>query len=144
MRFVVIDLIPALLQGEGRDSFDLATPQPHALEMVHNLFPDFRLAAITDGDHPASAVYEALERHELSAYFESVGTSSVFGPTVTARVVRRVARAIGGAGRTIVITARPGLIEALRRSGIPTVAATDDLMDTAAAVRKMAFGRISP
>ena len=144
MRFVVIDLIPALLQWEGRDSFDLATAQPHALELVHALFHDFRLAAITDGDHPASAVHEALERLDLSAYFESVGTSSVFGPTVTPRVVRRVARAIGGSGRTIVVTARPGLAEALGRAGIPTVVATGDLLEVAAAVRRMAFGRINP
>jgi FMN phosphatase YigB (HAD superfamily) len=144
MRFIVIDLIPALLQWEGRDSFGLATAQPHALEMVHSLFHEFRLAAITDGDHPASAVREALERQDLSAYFESVGTSSVFGPTVTPRVVRRVARAIGGTGRTIAISARPALVEALRRSGIPTVGATGDLLDTADAVRRMAFGKISP
>ena len=119
MRFVIIDLIPALLQWEGRDSFDLATSRPSARELVATLFPDFRLAGITDGDHPASVVHEALERLDLAAFFESTGTSSVFGPKVTPRVVRRVARAIGGAGHAIVVTSRPLLAEEPAPCGYP-------------------------
>ena len=144
MRFVIIDLIPALLHWEGRDSYDLATARPFARELIASLFPDFRLAAITDGDHPASDVREALERLDMAAFFESVGTSSVFGPKVTPRVVRRISRAIGGAGHTIIVTARPALVDGLRRAGIPTVLAGDDLLQVSTAVRQMAHGRISP
>ena len=144
MRFVLIDLVPALLTWEGRDFYAPAEAQSGALDLVYDLFSDFRLAAVTDGDRPASTVREALEKLELAAYFESVGTSSVFGPVVTPRVIRRITAAIGGTGRTIIVTARPGLTEALHHSGIPSVTVEGDLAAVSGAVRRMAFGRVSP
>ena len=50
---------------------------------------------------PAAGIREALDRLDLGAYFENVGTSAVFGPAVTHRVVRRVAAARGAAGREV-------------------------------------------
>lgn len=144
MRFVVFDLVPALLSWEGRDSFVQASLQPGALETVHNLFPDFRLTGIADGDHPASQLRESLERLDLAPYFETVGTSSVFGPTVTPRIVGRMTRSIGAFGRSIVVTGRPRLAEALRRSGIPAVVTDGDLSGTAEEIRRMAAGRVNP
>jgi len=73
-----------------------------------------------------------------------VGTSSVFGPVVTPRVVRRITTAIGGAGRSIVVTARPGLADSLHRSGIPVVPVVDELESVARAIRRMAYGRVNP
>jgi len=144
MRFVLFDLVPALLRWEGRDSYALAEARNGALGLVDDLFTDFRLAAVTDGDRPASAVREALHQLDLVAYFESVGTSSVFGPVVTPRVVRRITTAIGGAGRSIVVTARPGLADSLHRSGIPVVPVVDELESVARAIRRMAYGRVNP
>jgi len=144
MRFVLIDLVPALLSWEGRDFYAPAEARPGALELVYDLFTDFRLAAVTDGDQPASAVRDALERLDLAAYFDSVGTSSVFGPLVTPRVIRRISTSIGGAGHTIVLTARPGLAKAVHHSGIPVVTVESDLAEASKAVRRMAFGRVNP
>lgn len=144
MRFVMIDLVPALLRWEGRDPFDPPEAREGALGLVDDLYADFGLAAVTDGDRPASAVRDAMEQLDLAAYFESIGTSAVFGPVVTPRVIRRITAAIGGAGQSIVVTGRPSLADALHRSGIPAVPTGDDLASVAGEVRRMAYGRVSP
>ena len=144
MQLVLIDLVPALLTWEGRDASGPPEPRDGAVGMVDDLFTDFRMAGITDADHPATEVREALERHDLDLYFDNVGTSSTFGPRITPRVVRRVAAALGEPGTAIVVTARPHLAEALRRSGIAVVAADGPLADVPREVRRMASGRINP
>ena len=52
--YVLIDLVPALLKWEGRDSLAVPDAADGALELVDDLYDDFRLAAVTDGDRPAS------------------------------------------------------------------------------------------
>lgn len=144
MHYVLIDLVPALLTWEGRDSFAVPDAADGALQLVDDLYNDFRLAAVADGDRPASMVREALERLDIAAYFDSIGTSSVFGPVVTPRVIRRITSAIGGAGHSIVVTARTGLAAALHQAGIPVVGAEGDLLEVGKAVRRMAYGRVNP
>ncbi|MCJ7726383.1 MAG: hypothetical protein MUP76_08375 [Acidimicrobiia bacterium] len=144
MHYVLIDLVPALLTWEGRDSVAQPEAREGALQMVDDLYNDFRLAAVADGDRPASAVREALERLDMAVFFDSIGTSSVFGPTVTPRVVRRITSAIGGAGHSIVVTARTGLADALHHAGIPVVSAGGDVGEVGKAVRRLAYGRVNP
>ncbi len=68
----------------------------------------------------------------------------MFGPTVTPRVVRKIARALGAEGRTIAVTARPRLADALYRAGIPVVLVDGPLDEVGEAVRRMASGRVNP
>ena len=144
MHLVLIDLYPALLPWEGRDAPGPPEARPGALAAIDDLYNDFRLAGLADGLRPASQIREDLERLDLGLYFDNVGTSSVFGPEVTPRVVRRVAAALGAAGRTIVVTARPPLAAGLRRAGIPVVTADGPLDELPGAVRRMASGRVNP
>ena len=144
MQLILIDLVPALLRWEGRDASGPPEARDGAVDMVDELFSDFRLAGIADADHPAAELREALERHDLGLYFDNVGTSSVLGPNVTPRVVRRIAAALGEPGGTILVTARPGLAAVLQRSGIAVVRADGPLAEVPDAVRRMASGRVSP
>ena len=121
MQLVIIDLVPALLSWEGRDSSGSPEAAADALGAIGDLFTHFRLTAVTDGDWTGAQVREALERLDLAPYFESVGTSAGFGPTVTPRVIRRIAAALRSTGNAIVVTGRPGLATGLGRIGIPAV-----------------------
>jgi len=121
MQLVIIDLVPALLSWEGRDSSGTPEASAGALTMIEDLFTHYRLAAMTDGDWTGLQVREALERLDLAPYFESVGTSAGFGPAVTPRVVRRIAAALRSTGNSIVVTGRPELAGDLGRIGIPAV-----------------------
>jgi len=121
MQLVIIDLVPALLSWEGRDSSGAPEAAAGAYAMVEELFTHYRLAAMTDGDWTGLQVREALERLDMAPYFESAGTSAGFGPVVTPRVVRRIAAALRSTGNTIVVTGRPGLAGDLGRIGIPAV-----------------------
>jgi hypothetical protein len=138
VQLVVVDLIPALLEWEGRDPLDVPAAVPQARGVLEDLFTDFRLAAVTDADRPASSVRKALERLDLAAYFDSVGTSAGFGPVVSARVVSRIAGALGAAGQTIVVTGRAPLAPDLQRSLIPAVVVEPGgLIHVPAAVRRI-------
>jgi hypothetical protein len=144
VHLVLIDLIPALLTWEGRGAPGPPEARPGVHGMIDDLYDDFRLAGLTDGTRPASRIREALNRLDLGVYFDNVGTSAVFGPEVTPRVVRRVSAALGASDRTILVTARAGLAETLRRAGIPVVMADGPLDELPAAIRRMASGRVNP
>lgn len=146
MTLIVIDLVPALLSWEGRDASD-ATAAPEAYDVLDDLYAAFRLAAITDGDRPASLVRAVLEGLGLAEFFESLGTSAGFGPAVTPRVIRRLASGFGGApDDVVVVTARAPLAEALRaaRVGVVLTGGPGDFVSVPGAVAELVEGPLSP
>lgn len=121
MRLVVLDLVPALLSWEGRDASRpvVADQAEAALEAV---FARFRIAGVTDSNRTATEIRDALDEAGLGGFFETLGTAADFGPRVTARVVRGIARAVRTTpDRLIVVTARPELAAALERGRIATL-----------------------
>lgn len=122
MHLVLLDLIPLLLSWEGSDPGEAPTVPAAAGEMLEQVFPDFRIAGICDGDHTGLDLRRALEDAELDGYFDFVGTSAEFGPEVSPRVVRRLARVLGfPVEQVAVVTARAGLAEALQQAGLAVV-----------------------
>ncbi len=122
MQLVLLDLVPLLLAweksapGEGP-----AVPAP-AGEMLEAIFPDFRIAGLGDGDHTGLDLRRALEDAELDGFFDFIGTSAEFGPVVSPRVVRRLARVLGfPVEQVVVVTARAELAEALQAAGLAVV-----------------------
>lgn len=113
---------------------------------LEHLASHFGLAAVADAGHTASGLRAHLERENLALYFESVASSAEFGPTVSPRVVRRLARAIRlGPRDFVVVTARPSIAAELRASRIRTVLTTHDEFGTVdAAVEALLGGRVSP
>lgn len=120
MRFLIIDLVPALLRWEDTDDDpDVAEGAEETLEQLH---ARFRLAGITDGNRPGSEIRNALQRSGIGDFFESVGTSADFGPSVSPQVIQRLATTVGAASTSVlVVTARPTLADALGRRAIATV-----------------------
>lgn len=117
-----LDLVPLLLSWEGRDPGEVPDVPPGAAEMLDEVFADFRIAGIGDGAHTGLALRRALEDAELDVYFDFVGTSAEFGPAVSPRVVRRLARLLGfDLDQVVVVTARPALAEALRRAYLAVI-----------------------
>jgi len=144
VRLVVIDLIPALLVEEGRDSLAPVEEPAVLVEALEDLYADFRLAAIADADLTGVALRDALERIEAAPLFESIGTSAGFGPQVTPRVVRRVAAALGSSGPPVVITGRDPLADALRLAAIPAVrTGTGGFAEAAIRIRRIGEGGLS-
>lgn len=93
-----------------------------AAEMLAQVFPDFRIAGISDGDLTGVDLRRALEDAELDGFFDFVGTSAEFGPQVSPRVVRRLARVLGfPLEQVVVVTARAELAEALQQSGLAVI-----------------------
>ncbi len=120
MRFLIIDLVPALLSWRGEeDDPDVAEGAVETLEQLHT---QFRLAGITDGDRPGSVIRSALRQAGIGDFFDTVGTSADFGPSVSPQVIQRIATTVGAASTSIVVvTARHRLADALGRRAIATV-----------------------
>lgn len=119
---MLLDLVPLLLSWEGRSPHETPAVPPGAAEMLEQVFANFRMAGIGDGAHTGLGLRRALEDTELDAYFDFIGTSAEFGPTVSPRVVRRLARLLGfDADQVVVITARLDLAETLRRARLAVV-----------------------
>ena len=146
MHLVVIDLIPALLSWEGRDRSGEPSVAAGAAAALEHLASHFGITGMSDAGRTSSRLRAHLERDGLESYFESVGTCAEFGPTVSARVVRRLASSIKLRMRDlVVITARPGVAADLRSSRIRTVLTTHDTFNTVDdAVEALLNGRATP
>jgi len=122
VHLVFLDLVPLLLSWEGREPHEAPAVPPGAVEMLEEVFADFRIAGIGDGAYTGLGLRRALEDVELDPFFDFVGTSAEFGPTVSPRVVRRLSRLLGfELDQVVVVTARSDLAEALRRAGLAVV-----------------------
>lgn len=122
MHLVFFDLVPLLLSWEGRGPDEAPDVPPGAAEMLEEVFANFRIAGIGDGAHTGLGLRRALEDAELDPWFDFIGTSAEFGPGVSPRVVRRLARLLGfDTDQVVVVTARPDLAEALRRARLAVV-----------------------
>ena len=51
MHLVLLDLVPLLLSWEGSAPGDAPSVPAAAGEMLEQVFPDFRIAGLSDGDH---------------------------------------------------------------------------------------------
>jgi hypothetical protein len=118
---IIVDVNPALLTWEGRDAYG-AEASPRAHDTLDELFGRFRLVAVTDGNIAATEVRRAVESTGLEGFFENVGTTALYGPFLTPRVVRRIA-AEGGVRITevILVTAREQIAEAMRAARIAVI-----------------------
>lgn len=146
MHLVLIDLIPALLSWEGRRPGDEPAVAGNALAAVDHLYSHFRLAGIADAGPTGTELRTLLDAEDLGIYFESVRTSAEFGPTVSARVVRRVVAGLGAEpGKVVVVTARPRLAEALGRERIRSVLTShEDFESVPEAVESLITDRANP
>ena len=119
---MLLDLVPLLLSWEGRPPGESPGVPASAGEMLEAVFPDFRIAGLGDGDRTGLDLRRALEDAELDGFFDFVGTSAEFGPVVSPRVVRRLARALGfSPEQVVVVTARAELADALQANGLAVV-----------------------
>jgi len=122
VQLVLLDLVPLLLSWEGRTPGESPGVPASAGEMLEAVFPDFRIAGLGDGDRTGLDLRRALEDAELDGFFDFVGTSAEFGPVVSPRVVRRLARALGfSPEQVVVVTARAELAVALQANGLAVV-----------------------
>jgi len=122
MHLVFLDLIPLLLSWEGRAAGEEPAIPPGAAEMLEEVFADFRIAGIADGAHTGLGLRRTLEDAELDPFFDFIGTSAEFGPALSPRVLRRLARLLGfDVDQVVVVTARHGLAEALRAARFAVV-----------------------
>ncbi|HUU61308.1 MAG TPA: hypothetical protein VMX37_02865 [Acidimicrobiia bacterium] len=122
MQLVILDLVPLLLSWEKSTPGESPAVPASAGEMLEAVFPDFRIAGLGDGNHTGLDLRRALEDAELDAFFDFVGTSAEFGPVVSPRVVRRLARVLGfPAEQVVVVTARAELAGTLQAAGLAVV-----------------------
>jgi beta-phosphoglucomutase-like phosphatase (HAD superfamily) len=122
LHLILLDLVPLLLSWESRSPHEIPAIPPGAAETLEQVFTDFRIAGVADGAYTGLELRRALEDTELDAFFDFIGTSAEFGPTISPRVVRRLSRLLGfDIDQVVVITARPDLAEALRRARLAVV-----------------------
>lgn len=145
MSLVVIDLIPALLSREGRDRSSDFRVAPEAVEALGHLYAHHRLVGLTDADVSSTTVRRVLEDAHIAEYFDGVGTSAGFGPSINPRVVRRMVHAMRGHGPVVFVTGREPLARAMGRSRFGVVlTAHDEFGAVPDAVASLASGRVSP
>jgi len=122
VHLVLLDLVPLLLSWEKKAPGETPAVPASAAEMLEQVFPDFRIAGISDGDHTGLDLRRALEDAELDGFFDFIGTSAEFGPVVSPRVVRRLARVLGfPVEQVVLVTARAQLADALQQAGLAVV-----------------------
>jgi FMN phosphatase YigB (HAD superfamily) len=122
VHLVLLDLIPMLLSWDPSAPGEAPAVPASAANMLAQVFPDFRIAGISDGSLTGLDLRRALEDAELDGFFDFIGTSAEFGPEVSPRVVRRLARVLGfPLEQVVVITARTELADALQQSGLAVI-----------------------
>lgn len=122
MHLVLFDLIPLLLSWDPSSPGEPPIVPSTAADMLAQVFADFRIAGISDGSLTGLDLRRALEDAELDGFFDFVGTSAEFGPEVSPRVVRRLARVLGfPLDQMVVVTARAGLADTLQQSGLAVI-----------------------
>jgi hypothetical protein len=143
VRFVVIDVIPALLSWEGRDRSDEPRVAPDAEAAIQHLHAHQRLVAVADAGISRLELAQALNSESLARYFDSITTSAGLGPTLTPRIVRRMIHSHDSG--PIVVTARSDLARSLSRSRM-SVVLTDqkEFGSVPDAVATLVAGRVSP
>jgi FMN phosphatase YigB (HAD superfamily) len=145
LQLILIDLIPALLSWEAPAD---EPSVPEGVEAVlDELYARCRLAGITDADRPAATVRDLLEDLGIGEFFDSVGTSADFGPTLTVRVIRRIVRSLGvHPDEVAVVTARPALAERLSRTrfAVVLVEGPDGILGLPEAIDAIEDGRVIP
>lgn len=143
MRFVVIDVIPALLSWEGRDRSGPPTVAPDAAEAIPHLYAHYRLIGITDAGTASLELRAALEGENLGQFFDSIATTAGLGPEVSPRVIRRLIRTTGDG--PIVVTAREPLARSLSRNRIGVVLTNQEEFGAVPeAIASLIAGRVSP
>ena len=147
MQLVLLDLVPLLLAWEKSAPGEGPVVPAPAGEMLEAIFPDFRIAGLGDGDHTGLDLRRALEDAELDGFFDFIGTSAEFGPVVSPRVVRRLARVLGfPVEQVVVVTARPELADALQAAGLAVVhvEGTEGMAAVPQALEALYSGYFSP
>ena len=145
MHLVVIDLIPALLSWEGRDRSAALTIAPDGVEAVAHLRSHYRLIGLTDADSTSAVIRRTLEDNRIAEFFDSVGTSVGFGPTLNPRVIRRVARMARSANPVVFVTGRQHLARSMSRSRVGVVLTNRaEFGGVPEAVASLLTGRVSP
>lgn len=143
MRFVVIDVFPALLSWEGRERSGDPVAAPDAVEAIAHLHAHYRLIAITDAGVSRLELAHVLDAEGLGQFFDSITTTAGLGPQVTPRVIRRLIH--GDPDGPIIVTGREALARRLSRSRIGVVLTSqEDFGAVPAAVASLLVGRVSP
>ena len=145
MHLVVIDLIPALLSWEGRDVSEEPVVAPEAAHALGHLYDAFEVIGVADAANTSSSLRRHLEAAELAGFFDAVVTSAEHGPMLGARAIRKIIRTAAPKEKGILVTARPGLAEELRRSRMAVVVTTHAEFESVIdAVFDIADGRAQP
>ncbi|NQV07882.1 hypothetical protein HQ535_15175 [bacterium] len=147
MRLIVIDVFPALLSWEGRGASGGASAGLGAREAISILADAFRLVAVADGDITGRELRDLLSVAGIDHDFTDIVTSASSGPTVTPRVVRKVARDLGVAwDHVIMVTARPPLARSLRGERVPTILTehADQIGTVPEAIERLFSGPLNP
>ena len=121
MRLVVIDLIPALLSWEGRDRSSDLEVAPDGPEAIAHLQTHYRLIGLADAGVSSQVIAHALDKAQIAEFFDSIGTSVGFGPTINPRVVRRITRMRRSTEPVVFVTARQSLARMISRSRVAVV-----------------------
>lgn len=145
MTIVVIDLIPALLIREGRDRSSGYELAPDGVDAVAHLYSHYRLLGITDAGESSATVRRSMMDVRIAEFFDSVGTTAGFGPTINPRVVRRILRTTRGRPPSVFVTAREPLARAMSRSRFGVVLTRrEEFGAVPDAVASLVSGRVSP
>ncbi len=145
MRLVVIDLIPALLSREGRDSSSGFEVAPDGPDAVAHLYAHYRLIGVADAGVSSLVIGRALEDARISGFFDSIGTSVGFGPAINPRVIRRITRVSRSNEPVVFVTGREHLARTMSRSRVGVVLTNrEEFGGVPEAVASLISGRVSP
>lgn len=145
MRLVVIDLIPALLSWEGRDRSSELEIAPDGPDAIAHLHAHYRLIGLADAGVSSLVIARALDGARVAEFFDSIGTSVGFGPTINPRVVRRITRMSRSTDPVVFVTARESLARMMSRSRVGVVVTErSEFGGVPEAVASLISGRVSP
>lgn len=118
---------------------------PDGPDAIAHLHAHYRLIGLADAGLSSLVIARALDKERVAEFFDSIGTSVGFGPTINPRVVRRITRMSRTTEPVVFVTARESLARTMSRSRVGVVLTTrDEFGAVPEAVASLISGRVSP